>query len=163
MKKKHQMDIETANQTLQNVFAACNHKPNSIPIETILSQRKVNTGYVSVCMWVCIAFLIAVLLSPIGLYQTNFHISSLLSISDFITIEEHSLTDDCFTMKLKGDNIDYDKISMMDDGGTVILPDEIIPEEQIIRIYHPSGTLNIYIPDKDGHTLLAVLTVDKDE
>lgn len=163
MKKKNQMDIETANQTLQNVFAACNHKPNSIPFETIVSQRKANTGYVTICMWICIVFLIATLLSPLCFYQTSFHVSDLLSISEFITIEEHSFADDCFTIKLKGDNIDYDKISIMDEGGTVILPDEIIPEEQMIRIYQPTGTLNIYIPDKDGHTLLAVLTIDKDE
>lgn len=163
MKKKHQMDIEAANRTLQNVFAACNHEPNSIPFETILKQKKAHTGYVTVCMWICIVFLIAVLLSPLCFYQTNFHVSGLLSISDFITIEDHNLTDDCFTIKLKGDNIDYDKISMLDDGGTVILPDEIIPEEQIVRIYQPSGTLNIYIPDKDGHTLLAVLTINKED
>lgn len=115
------------------------------------------------CMWICALFFIATLLSPLYFTQTNLHVTRLLSTTQDIAIEGHDLTDDCFTIKLRGDNIDYEKITILKEDGTVSAPDHIIPKEHIIQIDHPVGTINISIPDRDGHTLLAVLTIDKED
>lgn len=78
-------------------------------------------------------------------------------------MEAHYFENDCFTIKFKGDNINYNEISVIDENGTINSPDEIIPTESTIRIYQPNGTLNIYVPDYDGNTLHAVLSINKDD
>lgn len=161
--RKYDMDLETANQTLQNVFAACNQKPNTIPFEKIILRKKAKTAFVIGCKYVSLLFLILVLLSPLCFYSNDFQVYDDSGISKPIIVEAHYFENDCFTIKFKGDNIDYDNISIMDEGGTIDIPDEIIPSENIIRLYHPTGTTNIWIPDHDGHNLTVVLSINEDD
>ncbi len=162
-KEKYGMDIETANQTLQSVFAACNQAPNKIPFERIVLQKKAKTASVRICMWICILFLIAAVFSPSLFINHYFKISNTNSRMKPIIIEDHSYENDCFTIKFKGDNIDYDGIYLIDESGTTSVPDEIISSEGIVQINHPSGTINIFVPDYDGNTLHAVLSIDEED
>lgn len=159
---KYDMDLETANQTLQNVFAACNQTPNTIPFEKIILQKKAKTAAVATCKWISVVFLIATLLSPLCFYR-SISVHGTLETLHHISIEEHYFENDCFTIKFKGDNINYNEISVIDENGTINSPDEIIPTESTIRIYQPNGILNIYVPDYDGNTLHAVLSINKDD
>ena len=40
---KYEMNKETANAALQNVFAACDKAPNTIPFDKLLLREKLNT------------------------------------------------------------------------------------------------------------------------
>ena len=40
--KRYQMDIKTADQMLQNVFAACDTTPNKVPFDKIVLRNKTN-------------------------------------------------------------------------------------------------------------------------
>ena len=42
-KKTYQMNIDKANDTLQNVFAACNKAPNTIPFDKLVLQQAAHT------------------------------------------------------------------------------------------------------------------------
>lgn len=161
--RKYNMDMETANQTLQNVFAACNQKPNTIPFEKIVLRKKAKTAAVVGCKYISILFLILTLLSPLCFINDSIKVYNTKGVSSHVIIEEHSFENDCFTIKLKGDRINYDEISICYEDGTVGAPDEIIPSEGIVRIHQPYGTINIYVPDYDGNTLHAVLTIDEGE
>ena len=161
--RKYDMDLETANQTLQNVFAACNQKPNTIPFEKIVLRKKAKTAFAIGCKYVSLLFLILVLLSPLCFYNNDFRVYDDSGISKPIIVEAHYFENDCFTIKFKGDNINYNEISVVDENGTISLPDEIIPTESTIRIYRPNGTLNIYVPDYNGNTLHAVLSINEDD
>ena len=160
---KYDMDLETANQTLQNVFAACNQKPNTIPFEKIVLRKKAKTAAVVACKYISLLFLILVLLSPFCFYNNDFRVYDNSGISKPIIVEAHYYENDCFTIKFRGDNINYDEISVVDESDTVSAPDEIIKPESTIRIYQPHGTLNIYVPDYNGNTLHAVLSIDEDD
>lgn len=37
------MNIDSANAALQNIFAACDQKPNTMPFDTILLRQQANT------------------------------------------------------------------------------------------------------------------------
>ena len=39
-KKTYQMDIKSADTTLQNIFAACNETPNTVPFDKLLLRQK---------------------------------------------------------------------------------------------------------------------------
>lgn len=152
-------DIEAANQTLQNVFAACDRKPNTIPFETIIKQQKAKTAAVNFCMWVSLFFLLLTILSPLCFWNGSFKVNSNYSTSQYMTVVDHYMEGDCFTIILKGDNIDYDHITLIDEAGNKRAPDKVLPSQNMVCIEHPTGTTNISIPDTDGHTITAILSI----
>lgn len=161
-KKQYDIDMKTANQTLQNVFAACNQEPNTIPFEKIVLRQKARTLSMHICMWLSLIFLILTLLTPLCFRNEIFQVRDVNDASyHYMTVVDHYFEGDYFTIKLKGENIDYDNVSITYENGNKGAPDEVIPSDNLIRIYKPEGTLNILIPDLDGHSIIAVLTVDE--
>ncbi|MBR4719997.1 MAG: hypothetical protein IKP31_07135, partial [Lachnospiraceae bacterium] len=78
--------------------------------------------------------------------------------NDRIIIEDHRLYDDHFTLKLEGDDIEYDAIYAMNSEGNAVFPDEIDYENSLVSFPYNSEELTIHISDKQGHTLDAVLS-----
>ena len=77
---------------------------------------------------------------------------------DKIVIVDHSLYEDHFTLKLAGNDIDYDSIYARDNSGRVFLPSECYTQEVIVTFPYENEGLTIYISDTYGHTLNATLS-----
>lgn len=64
-KKEEKLSIEQADIALQNIFAACNMPPNTIPFDKIVLRQKVNTLFFKVSISVASAALLLTLLAPL--------------------------------------------------------------------------------------------------
>lgn len=153
------MDINTANQTLQNVFAACNKKPNTIPFDKLVLRGLAQTTLVSICKWSAAVFLLLVLLSPLAFRNPDFSVSS-KGFGQRIAIVDHHLYTSSFEMELSGGNIDYTNIYAKKPDGTVVFPSSVSlnGKTMTVRIPYDGTSLNIYIPDTDGNIIQAVLS-----
>src|SRR5574344_1679023 len=118
-KKKYVMDIKTADKTLQNVFAACNKEPNSIPFDKLLLRQKLNTKGYTCRMWISFAILLLTFLAPLAFKPSSFKLASSASSDRNIQIVESHTEDNGqeFVLTLMGDDIDYDHITMTDQHG----------------------------------------------
>lgn len=158
-KKKYNMDMNTANQTLQNVFAACNQQPNTIPFDKLMLKGLAQTALVSACKWIAAAFLVLVLVSPLAFQSSDFSVSS-KGFRESIAITDHQLYADEFKMVLNGSDIDYNNIYAKKPDGTFVFPSSInvANDTLIVTIPYEGVSLNIYIPDKNGKVLQAILS-----
>lgn len=156
-KKKYSMDMNTANQTLQNVFAACNQQPNTIPFDKLVLKGLAQTTLVKFCKWSAAVFLLLVLLAPLTFRNPDFIVSS-KGFGQQIAIEDHQLYEDHFIMRLSGENVDYDNIYAKKPDGTVVFPSSADPSERSVVIPYDGSSLNIYIPDNSGNVLQALLS-----
>lgn len=158
-RKKYNMDIDTANDILQNVFAAEKVTPNTIPFDMIVLKGMAQTLLVRVCILIASVMLTLLLLAPLAFRSTSdFKVSE--GSAHEISIMEHQLYETEFIMLIKGKDIDYTKVYARKNDGSVIFPTRIqyVNSNTEITFPYDGEALNLYIPDMDGHVLQAVLS-----
>lgn len=157
-KMKYNMDTKTANNILQNVFAAEQQAPNTIPFDSILLKSKARTTLVTSCMWVGIVMLCLVILSPLAFQGQELKVTD-YSQAKGLQIVDHQLFTEEFVMIISGKMLDYQKIYAMKNDGTVVFPSKIrfINENTEVTIPYDGDELNLYIPDYDGNVIQAIL------
>lgn len=153
------MNLDMAQKTLESVFSACNFQPNTTPLTILSSRKQARMLVVTVCIWISGAFLVLCLLSPFCFYNRSFRVRG---VTPIVTVEKHYIQDNCFTIEFGDGKVDYDKITITDENGNIRKPDEIDPNQQLIRVYNPEGTLTFRIPNKDGRSITAILSVKKE-
>ena len=156
--KVYSIDKKAANEALQNVFAACEQKPNTQSLDFLLFKNIANTTLVKAGKWMSIALLVLILLCPMVFYMAGREEPKGDHKSD-IKVTSHYLDEEggYFVMTLDGSNIDYDGIYAKKEDGSVLYPLETTPDG-IVRFHFESGTLNIFIPDTEGGVVQAVLS-----
>lgn len=156
---KYNMDIDTANDILQNVFAAKNQAPNTTSFDMIVLKSKARTSLVTSCMWVGIIMLCLVILSPLAFQSQELKVSNLASTGE-VQIVEHRLFSEEFVMMLSGSKLDYQQIYALKNDGTVIFPSRIrfINGNTEVTFPYEGESLNLYIPDIDGGVIQAILS-----
>lgn len=161
-RKKYNMDMNTANQTLQNVFAACSQAPNTVPFDKLMLKGLAQTALVTACKWIAAGFLLLILVAPLAFRNSDFSVSS-KSFRESISITDHQLYEHEFKMVLNGSDVDYDNIYAKKPDGTFVFPSSvnISNDTMIVTIPYDGISLNIYIPDKNGKTLQAILSERK--
>ncbi|MCR5106839.1 MAG: hypothetical protein K6B28_01610 [Lachnospiraceae bacterium] len=156
-RNKYNIDVNAANDTLQNVFKSLDKKPNTIPFDKLLFINSVNKTYTRACSFISVLLLLLILLSPLPFRSKEFTVSS-TGVKQYIVILDHNLSEGFFTLKLSGDGINYNDIYARLDDGSFLFPSTIDEEEGIVVFPYESGSLNIFIPDVNGKVLHAVLS-----
>ena len=156
--KRYNMKKSVANETLQNVFAACNKTPNSTNFDLLIFKGIAQTTLVSTCKWIATGLIFVTLVAPVSLINTDFKVDTGGIASDKILVKNHELYSDCFILYLQGENIKYDSIYAKDNEGNVLFPQSTDTTNQVVVFPYSDKSLTIYIPDSDGHTLTARLS-----
>lgn len=157
--KHYNMSKKAANDTLKNVLAACNMESDNINFDLLVFKGMAQTNYVDACKWIAIGFLFLVLISPLALINNDIKIESRNILNnDRIIIEDHTLENDRFTLKLAGDDIEYDAIYAEAADGTVVFPVSTDPDADLVTFPYNNEPITIHIRDRNGHTLDAVLS-----
>ena len=156
--KKYSMPRQAAGDVLMNVLEACNVESSNINFDLLVLKGLAQTNLVDSCKWIAIGFLFLVLVSPVALANTQLKVERTSMAVDKIAIVDHSLYEDHVTLKLAGNDIDYDSIYARDNSGRVILPSECDTQEGIVTFPYENEGLTIYISDTYGHTLNATLS-----
>lgn len=156
---KYNMDINTANDILQNVFAAKQQAPNTTPFDKIVLKSKARTSLVTSCMWVGIIMLCLTILSPLAFRSTDFKVTDFTEAQN-LQIIEHQLFTEEFVMIVSGSKLDYQSVYASKNDGSVIFPSRIrfINGNAEITIPYDGEALNLFIPDTDGNVMQAILS-----
>lgn len=157
-KKGKPVDKAQANETLQNVFEACNQTPNAVSVDQLIEQKKAMVHPYNVWIVVSIVALILTFLSPLALNPMSNRVKNGSSSTD-ITITSHQIDDGHFKMTLSGDFIDYSSIYALDSKGKKIYPDSYSAADGTVSIpYSGDRELNIYISDYNAKQLHLLLS-----
>lgn len=159
-KKKYSVDMDTANQTLQNVFAACHQEPNTIPFDKLFLKGIAHTAFTKTGKCVGTAFLILTLFAPLAFRNPDFLVMS-KGPTQQMAIEDHQLFTNEFVMTLNGSDIDYTHIYAKKADGSIVLPLYVNPATHTVSLPYDGETLNIYILDLNGNVLQAILSESK--
>lgn len=156
---KYSMDKKAADETLKNVFAACDQNPNETPLEVIRAISIANAAVVRIGLISSIIVLAIVLLTPLAFIPKD-----RLSVGN-AKIHEVKVTghymdneNECFVMCLSGEGILYDEIYALDNNGVTIKPLKYDEGSCMVWIPFEKGNINIYVPNENGTTLQAVLS-----
>ena len=156
--KKYNMPKQAAGDVLMNVLEACNVESSNINFDWLLLKGFAQTNLVDSCKWIAIGFLFLVLISPIALMNTQLKVETGPIANNRIIIEDHTLYEDHFTLKLAGSNIEYDSIYAKYPDGTVIYPSGYDEEAGTVTFPYEHKGMTIYIPDERGNILSATLS-----
>lgn len=157
-KKNYEIDVQTADQMLQNVFAACDREPNSTPFDKIVLRSKQDFRSDNSFIIATLLFLLLTFIAPLFFPPSRIFLSVDSAYGRPLTIEEHSLSNDTFTISLKGASIDLANTYMEGESGTVLYPMSYDRESNTIVFPYEGEEYNIYIFDTYGkclHLLLA--------
>ena len=157
-RKKYNMSKQAANDTLMNVLAACNIETDNINFDLLLLKSMAQTNLIDSCKWIAIGALFLILIAPAALVNSDLKVSNSGIAHDRIIIEDHSLYEDHFVLKLSGDTIDYDSVYAKDSKGAVVFPTTIDEAKGLVTFPYKGEWLIIYISDEQGHTLNATLS-----
>ena len=152
------MPKQAAVDVLKNVLEASNVETPNINFDLLLLKGLAQTNLVDFCKWIAIGFLFLALVSPVALMNSQLKIDRAGIAPDKIIIEDYSLYNDHFTLKLIGDDIDYEAIYAKTANGRTVVPTSYDKDSgEVIFPYAHEG-LTIYISDEHGHTLNAKLS-----
>lgn len=156
--KKYNMPKQAAVDVLKNVLEASNVETPNINFDLLLLKGLAQTNLVDFCKWIAIGFLFLALVSPVALMNSQLKIDRAGIAPDKIIIEDYSLYNDHFILKLIGDDIDYEAIYAKTANGRTVVPTSYDKDSgEVIFPYAHEG-LTIYISDEHGHTLNAKLS-----
>ena len=156
--KIYSINKKVANETLQNVFAACEQTPNTRSLDALLFKNIANTTLVKTGKWMAVALLVLILFSPFVFYVAGKEAKTKPHKTDII-VTQHYLDEEngYFVFRLSGSDIYYEGIYAKSGDGTVIYPVET-SDDGTVKFRFKEGTLNIFIPDTEGGAVQAVLS-----
>lgn len=157
---KYKLNRDTADAALQNILAACDRPPSTIPSDELILQQKRNTRlHVRLLVLTAVALLLAFLL-PMIIVPKTAKLSGKQKTPDPIALVNDYVENGSLYLELSGDNILYEEAWMTS------LDDEIISgtyDESTGLISFPfpdSGDYNIFIPVKDDDPFHLLLSLD---
>lgn len=160
-KENYQMDQNAADAALQNILAACDKEPNTIPFEKLSQRRSKNTVLYSVMLAVTGMLLFLTMLLP-------FYIKPLLALTapafmpEPVTLLHDHVEDGVLYLEFSGDDILYDRAYMEttdDRRESVLFYDE--GSGMIAFPYHTDTESNVYIPLGSGEKLQFLITPEQ--
>lgn len=156
--KIYNMGKKQANETLMNVFAACNQAPNTRSFDYLVVKNIANTTIVKVGKRMAIVLLMLVILSPLAFRNSNGY--QQINRKNPVVVVSHHLDkgNACFVMELRGMGIDYSGIYAKTETGQIVVPSDTDEETGLVTIPFTEGNLNIFIPNEDGSVIQAVLS-----
>ncbi len=154
------MDIKTANETLQKVFAACDTPPNTIPFDKIVLRQKARTHIFFIGKWICFVCIILTLLAPLVFLNSPSSYSHTVG-SGQLKIEEHSIKNNKIYLNLSGQDFDLRYSYAIAKDGSIYLPDTYSNETGELVFPYPEKPLQIFVSWNKEEFLQIIITPQK--
>ena len=157
--KNYKLDVKTADDVLQNVFAACDVSPNTIPLDKILKRTKLNLVSDNLLIILAGLLLALTLLIPTTFPHEDYLISVSHDSDRPLTVTSLDIKDSEFSLSFDGNLLDASECFMTDEKDRVIGPSEYIEEENTILFpFDEMMEYNIFIYDVNGRSIHLLLT-----
>lgn len=157
-KRKVDIDIKTADEMLQNIFAACDMTPNRVPFDKIVLRSKLNL--VADNLLIVIAALLFAVSFIVPLFFP--HSRAFLSLSGDsareLTLADHGMTEDSFWISFGGSPLDFNECYMEGEDGHVVYAEKYDRFNNTIEFPYTRMEYNIYIYDVNGKRMHLLLS-----
>ena len=152
------MDMDTANAALQNILAACDKAPNTIPFDKIVLRQKANTKPYNRLIVLTAVLLLLTFLSPLVIVPIATRLEPYFAPEPVKLINDY-IEDDILYLQFSGDDICYDQayIELPDGERTSSIPVDT-DKGWIGFPYNGTEEINIYIPLEKGSHVHYLLT-----
>lgn len=157
-KNTYILDMESADATLQNIFAACEQPPNTIPFDKLILKESAKTyiyDRILLIIAICLALTLAM---PILFYCLKEDVPT----RSYITFSSHYIENDKLYLDLAIDNdtIRYEEAYLVVASGDIYEIISYDKKEQILCFPYLSQECNIYVPYDENSILHLVLSPD---
>jgi len=149
-KKTYQMNIDKANDTLQNVFAACNKAPNTIPFDKLVLQQAAHTRPYDYLLWIITIMLALTLLAPLSFIKLENPTNAAPIVLTKQCVENNKLY---LTLDSGNHVIHYEEAYLVSPGGTIYEIVSYDTKTNTLCFPNIAPNCNIYIPYDDDQTL----------
>lgn len=157
-KKIYQMDMKQANEALQNIFAACNQAPNTIPFDKLILRKQLNTKRYTRLIVITVLTLVLTFVSPYAIVP----LCQMLSPeepSKTVTLLEDYREGDILYLTFSQGNVLYGEAYLETAEGEIIPALSYDAKTNTIAFpYIADEECNIYIPVKDSLPLHFLLS-----
>lgn len=148
---------EQAEQTLNNVFMACSHAPNTTPVDRLMNTTTRYYQNNRLAFSVSVILFLVTLILPVFFYFYANSANAPVTKTN-IKVLEHHIDEDTFSLSLSGDYIDYESIYLLDAAGQKVVPLSTDPYTGYVQFPFTGTEVNIYIYDLNRNELHLVLT-----
>ena len=159
--KRYQMDIKTADQMLQNVFAACDTTPNKVPFDKIVLRNKTDVRSERLLIIFTALLFILTLVTPLFLPKGSAFVSVDSTMGRPLTVVSHEMQDSAFLITFEGNNLDLSSCYMEASDGTVVYAVSYDEETNTVTFPYDKKEYNIYVYDVSGKCIHLLLTPRK--
>lgn len=156
--KIYKMDPGRANSALQNIFAACDQTPNTVPFDKLLLRQKLNTGKYDILLCLIAVTLFFTFLTPAIVVPLSSSVEK-ISAPKPVTLLKDYCENDILYLELSGDGILYEEAYLNTLDGRTLQPLSFDKKAHTIAFPFLSGEeCNIYIPVENGQPLHLLLS-----
>ena len=155
-KQEYQLDIKSADQTLQNIFAACNVSPNTVPFDKLILRQKVRLRPYNICLIITFILLLLTLTAPLPFFYLYYPGKE----AHAITLNQHYVEDNILYIKVAPchGSIDRTNSYLITASGEKIDALSYDQENHILAFPYLDEECNIYIPGENNSTLHLLYT-----
>ena len=155
-RKQYQLDIQSADRTLQSVFAACNVEPNTVPFDKLILREKARLTPYNTRLAATLVILLITLATPI----LFFHFYNEGGKVHVITLDQHYVDNNILYIKVEPchGSIDRNNSYLITASGEKITALSYDKENHILAFPYLSEECNIYIPGENNSTLHLLYT-----
>ncbi len=157
-KKIYQMDMEQANAMLQNIFAACDQTPNTIPFDKLVLRRKLNTAKYTRWIVITAVSLLLTFFSPLAIVPASEKLDQLFTPEPVELVSDYC-ENNILYLELSHGNILYQEAYIETLDGKKEYCISFDKESCTIAFpYITESECNIYIPVKNNAPLHLLFT-----
>ena len=159
-RKKYQMNLKMANETLQKVFAACEQPPNTIPFDKLVLRRKLNTRTYDFLLVLTGLLLLLTFLAPLAVSPVSQLLNSKTRVEheSGVYLISDSVSDHILCLTLSGEGIKYQEAFQETSSGITESPLSYDSQSGTLYFTYYETETNIYIPVENAPTLHLLLS-----
>ena len=156
-KVTYKIDLETADSLLQNVFAACETTPNTVPLKKIEKRNKLNLFTDNLLIIIACAIFVISFFIPLFFPHSPIFVSVDARARE-LTVVDHSLSETEFSVSFDGLALDYESSYMESADGVRVPASSYDRFENKITFPFEKGEYNIYVFDTSGRGIHLLLS-----
>lgn len=158
-RNKYQLDMNTANNALQNILSTCNQPVNTIPFDKLVLRKKINAASYNRLIAATAVIFVLTFLSPLIIVPLS-ELNEKLFAPTPAELTLDYVENNVLSLRFTGDNILYSESFMETLSGEIIKPLSVDPATGTVNFPFLSEEANIYIPVKNSETIHLLFTPD---
>ncbi len=158
-KNRYELDMNTANNALQNILSSCNQPVNTIPFDKLVLRKKINAASYNRLIVTTAVIFVLTFLSPLVIVPLS-ELNEKLFAPAPAELTLDYVENNILSLQFTGDNILYDQAFMETLSGEIIAPLTVDSSKGVISFPFLTEEANIYVPVKGGETIHLLFTPD---